>query len=104
MHVLRGARKSVNFFKFFEFFLIFLLICSGRFDTLKSIFISSNEVPYGCTARIFAVPVRKEELEERIECFIFFYWLPLPADALCSKLKRLSVRTSDKRNLFLDRD
>lgn len=36
--------------------------------------------------------------------FHIFYWLPLPADTLCSKLKRLSVRTSDKRKLFLDRD
>jgi hypothetical protein len=33
-----------------------------------------------------------------------FYGLPLPADTLCSKLKCLSVRTSDKRKLFLDRD
>ncbi len=72
MHVLMGrGRNSVNFFKFFEFFLIFPLIWSGRFDTLKSTFVSSNNVPYGCTARMFAVPVRKEELEERIECFIF---------------------------------
>lgn len=33
-----------------------------------------------------------------------FYGLPLPADTLCSKLKCLSIRTSNKRKLFLDRD